>query len=147
MHPPNARRGGEYAWKIIAPMLILIGAALRSSFPVHRCPADADCLMAGLRAFRILEGQFPVFLMPPRIGSLECYGHALAFSILGVSRASLSATPLVFGILLLVVVSFLCKSILGPRLGLVALLLLAVPPASYLFWTYMPNSYAETMLL
>jgi hypothetical protein len=149
MHPPDARRGGEYAWKIIAPMLILIGAALRAAyaFPVHRFPADADCLMAGLRAFRILEGQFPVFLMPPRIGSLECYGHALAFSILGVSRASLSVTPLVSGILLLVVFAFLCKSILGPRLGLVALLLLAVPPASYLFWTYMPNSYAETMLL
>jgi hypothetical protein len=149
MHPPDARRGGEYGWKIIAPMLILIGAALRAgyAFPVHRFPADADCLMAGLRAFRILRGQFPVFLMPPRIGSLECYGHALAFSILGVSRASLSVTPLVSGILLLVVFAVLCKSILGPRLGLVALLLLAVPPASYLFWTYMPNSYAETMLL
>ena len=149
MHPPDARRGEEYGWKIIAPILILIGSALRAAyaFPVHRFPADADCLMAGLRAFRILEGQFPVFLMPPRIGSLECYGHALAFSILGVSRASLSMTPLVSGILLLVVFATLSKLILGPRLGLVSLLLLAVPPASYLFWTYMPNSYAETMLL
>src|SRR5262249_52122096 len=114
MHPLDAKKVEESRWKITASALILIGAALRAvyAFPVHRFPGDADCLMAGLRAFRILEGQFPVFLMPPRIGSLECYGHALAFAIFGISRASLSLTPLASGILLLIVFAMLGRSIL-----------------------------------
>lgn len=142
-------RSGELQSRILSVFLILLGAALRVlyAYPVHRFPADSDCLMAGLRAFRILDGQFPVFLMPPRIGSLECYGHALAFLLFGVSRASISLTPLVSGVLLLIVYAILSRWLLGPKVGLIALLLLAVPPSSYLFWTYMPNSYAETMLL
>ena len=133
---------------LAAGVILLFGFVLRLAYayPVHKYPADADCLNAGERAFRILQGQFPVFYTTVRIGSFECYLHAASFSIFGVSRASLGVATLISGCLLLIVFFLLCRSLLGPTAGCVALLFLAFASPSYLFWTYMPNGYAETML-
>ena len=133
----------------VAVLVVLVfGFALRVAYvyPVHKYPADADCLNAGERALRILGGQLPVFYTPLRIGSFECYMHAAAFSLFGVSRASLGLATLVSGTLLLIVFFALCRPLLGPYGACLALLFLALPSPAYLFWTYMPNGYAETML-
>jgi Dolichyl-phosphate-mannose-protein mannosyltransferase len=131
-----------------ASILLLAGVALRVAyaFPVHKYAADADALQTGLRAFRILEGQHPVFYTSVRLGAFECYLHALAFSIFGISRASLSLATLVSGSAVLVSYLLFTRSLLGPRAACFALLFVAIPPPAYMFWTYMPIGYAETML-
>ena len=127
---------------------VALGILLRvaAAYPVHKYAADADCLNPGLVALRILDGHPAVWLTPRRHGALECYGHAAAFRLFGVSRASLALTPLVSSSLTLVLFAALALASLGPAAGPLATLLFAIPPPAYLFWTYMPNSYPETML-
>ncbi len=131
-----------------ACILLLAGVAIRVAyaFPVHKYAADADALQTGLRAFRILEGQHPVFYTTVRLGAFECYLHALAFSIFGISRVSLSLATLVSGSAVLISYLLFARSLLGPLAACFALLFVAVPPPAYMLWTYMPIGYAETML-
>jgi hypothetical protein len=139
-----SRRG-----RAAAVAAVLLGVVLRAAvaFPVHKYAADADCLNSGLVALRVAEGHFPVWYTPRRIGSLECYIHAAAFPFLGVSRAALAVAPLLSASLLLAAWAALALLLLGPVAGPIAVLLVALPPPAYLFWTYMPNAYPETMLL
>ena len=139
-----ARRGRAAAFVFVA-----LGIALRIAvaFPVHTYAADADCLNSGLVALRIADGHFPVWYTPRRIGSLECYVHAAAFPFLGVSRAALAVAPILSAGLLLAAWAILALAVLGPVAGALAVLLFALPPPAYLFWTYMPNGYPETLLL
>ncbi|HEX5856306.1 MAG TPA: glycosyltransferase family 39 protein [Thermoanaerobaculia bacterium] len=138
------RRGRAAAFAFVA-----LGIALRvaTAFPVHKYAADADCLNSGLVALRISEGHPKVWYTPRRIGALECYGHAAAFRLFGASRAALAVAPLLSSSLALVLFAGLSFAWLGPVAGPLSTLLFAVPPPAYLFWTYMPNGYPETMLL
>jgi hypothetical protein len=144
--PPRLFRLDPFGTSVA--ILFLAGVALRVAyaFPVHKYAADADALQTGLRAFRILEGQHPVFYTTVRLGAFECYLHALAFSIFGISRASLSLATLVSGSAVLVLYLLFARSLLGPLAACFALLLVALPPPAYMLWTYMPIGYAETML-
>jgi hypothetical protein len=136
-------------WSRLARAALILGFALRFvyAFPVHKYVADADCLDSGLRAFRVLRGELPVFYTGARIGCLECYEHAAAFAVLGIDRSWLAIAPLLAGCALLVVCRFLYRSLLGEAAAAIALLFLALPPPAYVFWTYMPNTYPETILL
>jgi hypothetical protein len=138
------RRGRAAAFAFVA-----LGVALRvaAAFPVHKYAADADCLNCGLVALQISEGHPKVWLTPRRAGALECYGHAAVFALFGASRTTLAVAPLVSSSLALVFFAGLSLSWLGPVAGPLATLLFALPPPAYLFWTYMPNGYPETMLL
>ena len=143
---PAALRGRSVA---AAGVAVVLGILLRVAvaYPVHKYAADADCLNSGLVALHITDGHLPVWYTPRRIGSLECYGHAAAFGLLGPTREALAVTPLVSGALALVLYAALVLPLLGPVAGPLAVLLFALPPPAYVFWTYMPNCYPETLLL
>ena len=136
-------------WSVLALVALAAGAILRgvSTFPVHRFPADADSLLTGIRAFLILEGHTPVFYSGVRIGALESYGHAALFALFGVSRTTVSITPLVSSWLMLLAFFFLARRLVGRRAACFALFVFGFPPAAFLLWTYMPNGYPETVFL
>lgn len=136
-------------WSVLALVALAASAALRaaSTFPVHRFPADADSLLTGIRAFLILEGHTPVFYSGVRIGALESYGHAALFALFGVSRTTVSITPLVSSWLTLLAFFFLARRLVGRRAACFALFVFGFPPAAFLLWTYMPNGYPETVFL
>ena len=137
------------AWSLFALFALLGGIGLRVAYtyPVHRYLADADSLLTGMRAFRILEGHTPVFYSGVRIGALESYIHAAVFAVFGASRTTISVAPLLSGVLMLLAFFFLARRLVGRQAACFALLVFAFPPASFLFWTYMPNGYPETVLL
>jgi hypothetical protein len=143
---PDAGMRRGHAAALVA---VALGIALRvaTAYPVHKYAADADCLNGGLVALRILDGHLPVWYTPRRAGALECYGHAAAFRAFGPTREALAVAPLLSSSLALVVYAALVLPLLGPVAGPLAVLLFALPPPAYLFWTYMPNGYPETMLL
>ncbi len=145
---PGERRAGRGAIAA-AVAFVVLGIAFRGAlaFPTHKYPADADCLNSGLVALRILHGRPQAFYTPRRLGALECYVHAAAFEVLGVGRPALAVAPFVSGSLALVLWAYLALALLGPVAGPFAVLLLALPPPAYALWTYMPNTYPETMLL
>lgn len=147
--PPSTSTQVDGRWRKANLLVIVLGCALRVAyaFPVHKYAADADCLNPALQALRILDGQWPVFLAAERIGCLVCYETASGSSLFGVSRFALALGPLLGGCLLLVVFSHLLRRVLGGAEATLALLFLALPSPNYIFWTYMPNSYSETMLL
>jgi hypothetical protein len=132
-----------------ALVAVALGIALRiaAAYPVHKYAADADCLNCGYVGLRINDGHAAVWLTPRRAGALECYGHAAAFRVLGPTREALAIAPLVSSSLALAIYAALVLPLLGPVAGPLAVLLFALPPPAYLFWTYMPNGYPETMLL
>jgi len=145
----SASRLPDRRWSRLTLAALILGFALRLvyAFPVHKYVADADCLDSGLRAFRVLRHELPVFYTGARIGCLECYEHAAAFAVLGIDRSWLAIAPLLAGCALLVVCSLLYRSLLGEAAAAIAVLFLALPPPAYIFWTYMPNTYPETILL
>jgi hypothetical protein len=124
-----------------------IGLRIAAAYPAHKYAADADCLNSGLVALRIADGHPAVWYTPRRGGALECYGHAAFFRLMGPTREALAVTPLLSGALTLALYAALALSLLGPVAGPLAVLLFALPPPAYLFWTYMPNGYPETILL
>lgn len=145
----GSRRPGLGGGDKATILLVLAGAALRISyaFPVHKYFPDADALLSGIRSFRILDGHFPVFIQYARLGSLESYVHAAAFSVFGVTRGAISLAPLLSGIGLLVVHALLLRASLPPWSAALALLFFAFPSPSFLYWTYLPNTYPETLFL
>jgi hypothetical protein len=136
-------------WSLFALLALLGGISLRAAYtyPVHRYFADADALGLGMRAFRVLEGHTPVFYPGVRIGELESYVHAAVFAVFGASRMTITVAPLLSGVLMLLAFFFLARRLVGRQAACFALLVFAFPPASFLFWTYMPNGYPETVLL
>jgi dolichol-phosphate mannosyltransferase len=136
-------------WSLFALFALTGGVALRAAYtyPVHRYLADADSLLTGMRAFRILEGRTPVFYSGVRIGALESYVHAAVFSVFGASRATITVAPFLSGVLMLLAFFFLARRLVGRQAACFALLVFAFPSASFLYWTYMPNGYPETVLL
>jgi dolichol-phosphate mannosyltransferase len=136
-------------WSVAVPALLAAGVAVRAAaaFPVHKYAADADCLLSGMCAFKVLRGETPVFFSGLRIGSLESHATAALFALLGPSRLALALVPLLLGCLTLFVLHRWLRVLLGRRTACCALLFLAIPPPAYLFWTYMPNGYPMAMLL
>jgi len=131
----------------VAIALLVLGVLVRLAyaFPSHKYVPDADSLNMGLRALSILDGDLVVFYSGAQIGALEAYLHAAAFAVLGASRETISLAPVVVGGLTLAVFFLFVRDLLGPRVAAVALLFLAFPAPTYLAWTYMPNSYPETL--
>jgi dolichol-phosphate mannosyltransferase len=134
-------------WAVLA--LLLAGAAVRIAiaFPSHKYSADADCVLTGLAALRLLHGHPPVFFGSARLGALGSYPAACFLLLLGPTRAALAAGPTTVQILTLVVWYLFLRELLGTRLALWALPFAALPPPAFSFWTYMPNGYPEILLL
>ena len=145
--PAEPRAGRAAVAATVA--FVLLGIAFRAAlaYPIHKYPADADCLNSGLVALRIQGGRPQAFYTPRRLGALECYVHAAAFEVMGVGRPALAVAPFLSGACALILWAWLALTLLGPVAGPFAVLLLALPPPAYALWTYMPNTYPETMLL
>lgn len=132
---------------VLVLLLLGIGVRAAASFPLHKYPADADALLTGLCARRVLDGEAPVFFAGRRIGSLECHVAAALFTLSGPSRLSLALTAFLIGALTLVAAYGLIRALFGRRLACLALLFLAFPSPAPFFWTYMPNAYPTILLL
>jgi dolichol-phosphate mannosyltransferase len=127
---------------------LALGAVARVAFafPTHKFAPDADALLTGLRTLDILGGKLRVFSSYVRIGALECYMHAPAVLLFGLTRAAVSIAPLVSGVAILFVFFFFVRALFGRPTAVAALLFLALPSPAFT-WIYLPNGYAETMLL
>jgi 4-amino-4-deoxy-L-arabinose transferase-like glycosyltransferase len=100
----------------------------------------------GLRALSILDGDVVVFFSGAQIGAIEAYLHALVFSVFGASRSTISIAPLLVGSLTAVLFFLAVRELFGRPIGVLSLAFFALPSPAYLAWTYMPNSYPETLL-
>ena len=129
--------------------LLMVGVAFRIAvaFPAHKYAADGDCASHAICAFDVMRGEAPVFAVANRIGSLGCYLTALLFTVFGISRGALAAGPVIVGCLLLPVWYLFLRELLGRRRALIALPFIAVPSPAFVYWSYMPNSYPETLFL
>ncbi|HEY3123712.1 MAG TPA: glycosyltransferase family 39 protein, partial [Thermoanaerobaculia bacterium] len=129
-------------------VILLLGASVRAvyAFPIHKFAADADSLNMALRALAIRGGDLVVFFSGYQIGAFEAYLHAAAFAFLGPSRETVSLAPLVAGCLVLVVFFQFLRELFSTEVAFLALPFMALPSPAYLAWTYMPNSYPETVL-
>jgi dolichol-phosphate mannosyltransferase len=135
-------------FSLAVAFLFLAGLAVRlvATFPLYKWGADADSLGPPLVAFRILEGHLKTFYNAPRLGAAESYLHALAFAVFGVSREATAFAPLVVSVVFTLVTWLLYRRLLDRKAALSALLLVAIPSPSLLFWTYQPNGWGLTML-
>jgi hypothetical protein len=137
-------------WRSVSTALVLLGALVRVAyaFPTHKFVPDADSLNMGLRALAIRGGDLVVFFSGLQIGALEAYFHAALFALFGASRATLSIVPLVCGSLVPLVFYLFVRDLFGSeKISCLCLLFMAFPSPAYLAWTYMPNSYPETVLI
>jgi 4-amino-4-deoxy-L-arabinose transferase-like glycosyltransferase len=132
-----------------APLLLGLGMALMAAmlFPAHDYIGNADQVLHGLFAFRVLRGEHPVFVVKEYWGALGGYVTALLFWLFGVSRASLAGGPLLCGALTLVAWYGFLRETLGRRLALIALPFATFPSPAFLFWTTLPNGYPPLLLL
>lgn len=143
---PRVERGRKILSATIA--VALLGSAVRIaySFPAHKFVPDADSLNMGCRALAIRGGHFVVFFSGVQIGALEAYCHAVIFGLLGATRAAISVTPVLAGCATLIVFFLFVQELFSTRVAFFSLLFLALPSREYMAWTYMPNSYPETVL-
>lgn len=146
---PVENTGERRLWDAVAAAAFAIGFAVRLAwaYPAHKYVPDADSLNMGLRALSILRGDLVVFYSGAQIGALEAYLHAAVFLLFGASRATIALVPFLVGCLTLVFFFLLARELFGLRVAALSLLFFALPSSSYLAWTYMPNSYPETVLL
>ena len=134
----------------VAVALIALGALVRVlyAFPTHKFVPDADSLNMGLRALAIRGGDVVVFFSGVQIGALEAYFHAALFALFGATRATLSIVPIVCGTLVPAVFYLFVRELFGSeKVACLSLVFLVFPSPAYLAWTYLPNSYPETVLL
>jgi 4-amino-4-deoxy-L-arabinose transferase-like glycosyltransferase len=131
-------------------VLLALGVLVRIlyAFPIHKFVPDADSLNMGLRALAIRGGDLVVFFSGVQIGALEAYLHVPLFALFGASRATLSVVPIVCGCLVPVVFYLFVRDLFdSEEIACLSLLFVAFPSPAYLAWTYMPNSYPETVLI
>ena len=137
------------SWTYATTALLATGFLIRVAlvFPLSAFPADSDGVAAGLTAFKILEGQLPVFLPGGfRSGPLSSYVAAGFFALIGPGRIGLALTSVALGLLFLASMSLLLYEVLGrTKPFLVALLFTVLPPTQFLIVTYVPWGYQEIM--
>lgn len=136
----------RWSWALAALFALGLILRLAMAFPIHKCPADSDCILTGLCALKVLHGETPVFFSYFRIGSLGAHLTALLFLLGGVSRTTLSLGPVIFGTLTMIAWYLFNRSIFDRRTATVALIFIAIPSPDFLFWLYMPNGYPELVL-
>ncbi|HEV3455038.1 MAG TPA: glycosyltransferase [Thermoanaerobaculia bacterium] len=141
------RQGDRWTWAAL--LVVAVGVALRvaMTFPSYKYLGDADCLLTGITALRLLGGHLPVFFATPRIGAIASYVAAPIFLVFGASRTSLAASTLLLGLGLFAAWLLFLRELFGRRLFLAALPFVAVPAAIFSQWSAIPNGYPETLLL
>jgi len=113
-------------------------------------PLSSDEAWPGLMAMHILKGEFPVvYWGQSYMGTQESYVQALLILVFGPHKMTFRIYPLLIAVLFLWVTWRLTVAIYGPKAGLMALLLLAVPvPYLTLCSTAIPpDNYLATVTL
>lgn len=126
-----------------AGALLRLGLAL----PEHALLAESDSIVAGLAALEVLDGEMPVFNVGYRNGALPGYFLAVLFGLFGASRATLALGPFLVGCAMMWVWYRLTQRVVDGTTARLALAFIAIPGGAYLFWTSLPNTYPESMLL
>jgi hypothetical protein len=135
-------------WLLLGIALLLVGVLIRIAlyFPLALFQVDADAVIAGLCGFRVAEGHFPVFLPGGiRVGAASCYVAAAYFHLAGPGRVALALTGLTWSTLYLVFSLLFLRSMLGPRLAVLAFLFAVVPAEQFMTVVYAPWGYGEIM--
>jgi hypothetical protein len=128
--------------------LVAAGVLLRAAlyFPLALFQIDSDGTLAGLCAFRVAAGAYPLFFPGcTRLSAASCYVAAGYFHLLGDGRVGLALTGLTWGALYVVFSWLFLRALLGDRLGCVAMIFVVVPPEQFMTVTYVPWAYGEIM--
>jgi len=134
--------------KKIVLVIIVLGIILRLLhwvLPVM----DSDMAVTGLMARHILKGEFPVFFWGQNYcGAIEAYLVALFFAIFGASRYALNIVPVLESILFMIVMYILARRAFGEKVGILTLLLIAIPPRYLVVNTVLARAnYVENLVL
>lgn len=135
-------------WSWLALALFAIGLLVRILlyFPLAMYQIDSDAVLAGLCAFRVAEGQYPIFFPGgTRLSSASCYVAATYFHLFGTGRLGLALTALTWGVLYLVFMLLFLRALLGPKTGCLAFLFAIIPAEQFMTVTYAPWGYGEIM--
>lgn len=135
-------------WAWLAAALLVVGMLVRVAlyFPPAMYQIDSDAVIAGLCAFRVAEGQYPLFLPGGvRISAASCYLAAGYFHVFGAGRVGLALTALTWGFLFLLFMLLFLRAILGPKMACLAFLLVVFPTEQFMTVTYAPWGYGEIM--
>jgi hypothetical protein len=133
---------------VLSIILLAIGILIRAAlyYPPAMFQIDPDAVVAGICAFRIEHGQYPIFFPGGnRLGAASCYLTAAYFHLLGPGRTGLALTGLTWGVLYLVFMLLFLRACLGPKSGCIAFLFAIVPPEQFMTVTYPPWGYGEIM--
>jgi hypothetical protein len=135
-------------WARLALSLLALGIAVRALlyFPIAAFQVDPDGVLAGLCAFRILDGQHPIFFPGgTRLSAASCYVTAGYFHLFGIGRTGLALTGLTWGILYLVFSLLFLRALLGAKTACLAFLFAVIPSEQFMTVTYVPWGYGEIM--
>lgn len=119
-------------------LLVVLGALVRFDFMnATQFTIDGDEAIVGLMGKHILDGKgVPTFYYGQHyMGSLEAIMASVYFLLFGLSPVTLQLVPLTWSLALILVVYLLGKSLSGQRAGLVAALLVALPPPALIIWS------------
>lgn len=102
-----------------------------------RFAIDGDEAIVGLMGKHILEGrEVPIFYYGQHyMGSLEALLASVSFSLFGMTPFTLQLVPLLWSVALVPLVYLIGQSVMGRRAGLVAAILMSVPPPALIVWS------------
>ncbi|MBV8067398.1 MAG: hypothetical protein JO113_05450 [Candidatus Eremiobacteraeota bacterium] len=126
--------------------LVVVGLLVRLAlyFPPALFTGDSDAVLSGLCAFRVAEGQYPVFFPGgTRLSAASCYVAAGYFHFFGPGRVGLALTGLTWGALYLIFSLLFLQAILGRKSACVAFLFAIIPSEQFMTVTYVPWGYGE----
>jgi hypothetical protein len=135
-------------WSLLGAALLVVGLLVRFAlyFPLAAFQIDSDAVLSGLCAFRIADGDFPIFFPGgTRLGAASCYAAAGYFHLFGPGRIGLALTGLTWGALYLVFTLLFLHAMLGRKLACLAFLFAVVPSEQFMTVTYAPWAYGEIM--
>ena len=135
-------------WSLLGAALFSVGLLLRLAlyFPLALFQIDSDAVLSGLCAFRVADGQYPIFFPGGyRLSAASCYVAAGYFHAFGPNRTGLALTGLTWGALYLIFTLLFLRAILGRKTACLAFLFAIVPSEQFMTVTYAPWAYGEIM--
>jgi hypothetical protein len=133
-------------WSVLGIALIVVGMLIRSAlyFPPAMFQIDSDAVLSGLCAFRVAEGQYPMFFPGgTRLSAASCYVAAGYFHLFGPGRIGLALTGLTWAALYLVFMLLFLRATLGRKLACLGMIFAIIPSEQFMTVTYAPWAYGE----
>jgi len=116
--------------------ILLLGFGLRWYVSVRAYASTFDTSTPGLMGLHILQGARPLFYYGQSyMGALEAYGCALMFALFGPTLTAMTLAPILFTVLWMLASYALFQELYGPRAGLAAAAVVAVPGWDMLWYS------------